>query len=335
MAAYALRGLMTTMNLPNEICGHRPADSGLSLAALPSNEGLHRIRWPSVSGNQGPDDFDMRIDGSGLAIQFEARDVGVATIQLVEDQVEELAQAYIRIAPDELLRSIRVTLHKIGYLLGKQVSALHRRRLLIAGGWTALLAATVYLDLGNRDAAQVLRNLAASLARESEHNELNAWVFEIDTWAALLDGDWPRAVTLAAAGESIAPARSFAAVQLAAQSARAAARLGDGVGVRNALSRARSNQRQSETGVSRHFNFDAKKLHLYAATALAWLKDPAAGDYAYEAAACYEAGSEPRRLSTAYFDLSMIWSRLGRPDEAERYQAFARQAEKSFRVTSK
>ena len=34
-----------------------------------------------------------------------------------------------------------------------------------------------------------------------EHDEIGAWVCEVDTWTALVDQNWPRAAELATAGE--------------------------------------------------------------------------------------------------------------------------------------
>jgi hypothetical protein len=170
-----------------------------------------------------------------------------------------------------------------------------------------------------------VRAVAKSLGRETEQDEIGGWVCEVDTWTALVDQDWPRAAELAAAGEAIAPAGSPAAAQLAVQSARATARLGDGPGMRAALRRcAVLLERQLlERPPDHHFYFDGNKLDLYTGTALAWLGDPAAEDYARHAAARHEAGGQRRRLATAYLDLGLVLVRLGRPDEAAHYGMLA------------
>jgi hypothetical protein len=73
---------------------------------------------------------------------------------------------------------------------------------------------------------------------------------------------------------------------------------------------------QAERPPDHHFYFDGDKLGLYSGTALSWLGDPAAEDFARHAAARYETGDQPRRLTTAYLDLGLVLARLGRPDEA-------------------
>jgi hypothetical protein len=71
-------------------------------------------------------------------------------------------------------------------------------------------------------------------------------------------------------------------VQLAAQSARAAARLGDADGVRAGLARAAAwvDRQTGDRPPDHHFTFDARKLEGYTATALAWARDPAGEDIA-------------------------------------------------------
>jgi hypothetical protein len=132
-----------------------------------------------------------------------------------------------------------------------------------------------------------------------------------------VDQDWPRATELTTAGEAIAPLGSSAAAQMAMQSARAAARLGDGPQVRAALRRcsAASERQSRQRPPDHHFFFDGDKLELYTGTALAWLGDPAAENHARHAAARSEAGGQ-RRVATAHLDLGLVLARLGRPDEA-------------------
>jgi hypothetical protein len=220
---------------------------------------------------------------------------------------------------------VRARARQIGSLLDGRATLVQRRRLLTAAGWLALLAATLHVDLGQRRAATSAQTAAQSLGHETERDEIGAWVCEIDTWTALVDQDWPRAADLAATGEAIAPPGSPAGAQLAVQSARAAARLGDGPGMRAALKRcAALLERQStERSPDHHFFFDGNKLSLYTGTALAWLGDPAAEDYARHAAVRHEASGQRRRLSTAYLDLGLVLVRLGRPDEAAHYGTLA------------
>jgi transcriptional regulator with XRE-family HTH domain len=336
----------------------RRADAGLSLAELAARAHVHRgyvhrmercERWPSAAV-VGAVDAALAADGAllatweaadqvprmppgdgqptellELATRAKASDVGATTLELVERSVDGLARSYTGVPPDELLRDVRTSARQIGYLLDGKATLVQRRQLLTVAGWLALLAATLHVDLGQRKAAAAAKAAAASLGREAERDEIGAWVCEVDTWTGLVDQDWPRAAELAAVGEAIAPPGSPAAAQLAVQSARAAARLGDGPGMRAALKRcaARLGRQSQERPPDHHFYFDANKLDLYTGTALAWLGDPAAEEYARHAAVQHEARGQRRRLATAYLDLGLVLTRLGRPDEAAHYGALA------------
>ena len=331
----------------------RRADAGFSLADLANRAHvnrayLHRMergeRWPSVTVVRAVD-AALAADGALLAIweaadrvprapangeptellelaaRAEASDVGATTLELVELSVDGLARSYTLMPPDELLRDVRTRARQINRLLDGRATLVQRRRILTAAGWLAVFAATLHTDLGQRGAACAARNVAQSLGRETGADEIAAWVVEIDTWIALVDQDWTLAATLAAAGEGIAPPGSPAAAQLAMQAARAAARLGDGPGVRAALRRctAAADRQSQERPPDHHYQFDGDKLELYTGTALAWLGDPAAEDFARRAAARSEVSNQRRRVATAHLDLGLVLARLGRPDEAARF----------------
>jgi transcriptional regulator with XRE-family HTH domain len=336
----------------------RRAAAGLSLADLARGAHLHRgyagnvehaKRWPTETVARALDTA-LHADGAllaaweaanraphvrttngqptellELAARAEASDVSWTTLNLLDAGVEEMARAYTRRPPAELLHSVRTGARQVGRLLDGRATLAQRRRLLTAAGWLALLAATLHVDLGQRRAAGAARNVAGSLGRETEHDEIGAWTVEVDAWTALVDQDWPRAAELAATGEAVAPIGSPVAAQLAMQSARTAARLGDSQGMRAALHRsATAADRQSRDRPSdHHFQFDASKRDLYTGTSLAWLGDPAAEDYARHSAARYESGDQPRRLATAHLDLGLVLARLGRPDEAANFGVIA------------
>ncbi|MGH3692579.1 MAG: helix-turn-helix domain-containing protein [Pseudonocardiaceae bacterium] len=332
----------------------RRAEAGLSLADVADRAHVHRgylwhvehgRRWPTETVARALDtaldaggellaiweaaDRVLRLRGSNgqspelleLAARAAASDVSRATLDLLDSRVDELARSYTRTSPSDLLRDVRTSARHISRLLEGRATLTQRRRLLVAGGWAALLAATLHVDLGQRGAATAARDVAGSLGQETDHPEFGAWAGEVGTWVALIDQDWQRAATLAAAGEAIAPAGSSAAAQLAMQTARASARLGDGPEVRAALRRcSAAAQRQSqERPPDHHYQFDGDKLELYTGTALAWLGDPAAEDFARHAAARADVSDQRRRVATAHLDLGLVLARLGRPDEAAHY----------------
>src|SRR6202020_2115887 len=93
-------------------------------------------------------------------------------------------------------------------------------------------------DSGNRAAAETTRQAALSLGTEADHPEIKAWAHEMRAWMALTTGDYHGVVAAARAGADVAPHHSVA-VQLAAQEAKAWARIGDRRQTEVALDRVR------------------------------------------------------------------------------------------------
>ena len=111
------------------------------------------------------------------------------------------------------------------------------RRLLVVGGWFSLIAATLYVDLGQQAAANSWLATAASLAQQAGQDEIYAWRYETEAWQVLIDGDYHRAVQLSQAAQRFAPRGSSAAIQATAQEGRAWARLGQARETYDALNR--------------------------------------------------------------------------------------------------
>jgi len=258
------------------------------------------------------DDLDVEL--LELNRRAEASDVGGTVLHAVDLAVADLARRYIRTPPAELLPMIRRRSRDVVRLLDGRATLMQRRRLMVAGGWLSLLAATVHVDLGHRLAARIARDTATSLGREAAEPELVAWAIECAAWEAIVDQEWAEAVTLSRAGLQLAPTGRSAGVQLAAQEARSAARLGDTRAVHAGLDRAGTALRHQPDGpADHHFVFDTHKLTSYTATALTWLGDPAAEEHAREV---IRTAMAPRRVATARIDLGLVLAGLDRPDEA-------------------
>lgn len=89
-------------------------------------------------------------------------------------------------------------------------------------------------DLGDARLADRARRVARSIGHETGHGEIIAWTFELSAWFALTSGR-PHAVPRhAEAGMAAAP-HSSVVVQLAAQAAKAHARMGDARAVHRTL----------------------------------------------------------------------------------------------------
>ena len=137
---------------------------------------------------------------SRWAARAEATEVGPAAVEALEEVAELLARAYATTEPHVLLAQVSRRAGEVAALLDRRSTLAQRRRLLVVGGWLALLGATLHVDLGDRPAAVGARTAAASLGRETDHREIAAWAVEIAAWTALTDQDWRRAARLAPRG---------------------------------------------------------------------------------------------------------------------------------------
>jgi transcriptional regulator with XRE-family HTH domain len=265
---------------------------------------------------------DDEIAALELSRRAGASDIGDHTCERLEIAVDDLAVAYSGTPPGELLGRVRAYLGYVTRLADAKATLSERRRLLVAGGWLSLLAATLLIDLHEDHAAAAHLRTAAQLARETGYAEITAWVLETHAWAVLTAGDYPRAAAIARAAQDAAPRGTSALIQATAQEGRALARMGDGPGTRSALARVEAlvSPLPVPDRPEHHYRYDPAKADAYMATTLAWLGDPAAEPYAREVLARIESRADgpprPRRAATARLDLSLALIAAGQPDEA-------------------
>lgn len=266
--------------------------------------------------------YDDEIEALELARRMTASDVGGETLRRLELVVDDLAIAYHRTPPAELLERVRRHLSYVAGLLDARKTLAEHQRLLVVGGWLSLLGATCHIDLHQRDAATARLRTAAGLAGETGHAEIAGWCLETEAWQALTDGDYRQAVTLAQGAQAVAPAGSSAYIQASAQEGRAWARLGAAPETRRQLDRvaALTGNLPAPDRPEHHYRYDPAKADAYTATTLAWLGDPAAEPYARQVLARMEAPAagrvRARRVASARLDLSLALVASGRPDEA-------------------
>ena len=298
---------------PDELAGG-PLPPGEPVPCLARREG-GRVPVP------GPADDD-EIAALELARQAEASDVGNGVLDRLELAVDDLAIAYPGTAPGDLLVRVRVHLGYVRRLLDARATLAQHRRLLVAGGWLSLLAATCLIDLHRDGAAAAHLRAAAQLARETGHAEIAAWCLETQAWQVLTAGDYQRAAQVSQAAQRVAPPDGSAFIQATAQESRAWARLGAAAQSRAAL--ARVERLVSPLPVpdrpEHHFHYDPAKSQAYTATTLSWLGDPAAEPCARQVLARLESTADgpprPRRAASARLDLSLALVAAGRHDEA-------------------
>ncbi|MEU5877369.1 hypothetical protein [Spirillospora sp. NPDC047279] len=236
--------------------------------------------------------------------------------------MDDLASAYPRSAPADLLVRTRQHLAYVSHLMDARMTLAQRRRLIVVGAWLSLLAATCDIDLGKRPAAAARLRTASQLADHSGHTEILAWALEIQAWQFLTDGDYRRAVSLARSAQEVAPKTGSAFIQATAQEGRAWARLGAAPETRAALTRVErlvSPLRMPERP-EHHFRYDPAKSDAYTATTLSWLGDPAAEQYARGVLGRLEkpvsGPARPRRAASARLDLALALLASHQPDEA-------------------
>jgi hypothetical protein len=251
-----------------------------------------------------------------------ATDVGAATLERIEQAVDTLAVAYPGTPPAELLGRVRRRLGYVARLLDARKTLDEHRRLLVAGGWLSLLAATCAIDLRWWDAASARLRTAAQLARETGHAEMAAWCLETRAWQLLTIGDYPAAAGLARDAQVAAPSGTSAHIQATAQEGRAMARLGDTRDAYTALRRVEAlvSPMPMPSQPEHHYRYDPAKAEAYVATTLSWLADPAGEQVARHVLERLESSVDgpprPRRAASARIDLSLALLAADKPDEA-------------------
>jgi tetratricopeptide (TPR) repeat protein len=265
---------------------------------------------------------DDEIAALELTRQATASEVGAATVEQIELAVDGLAVAYPGTPPVVLLARVRAHLGYVTGLLDRRATFAEHGRLLVAGGWLSLLAATCLIDLRRRAAALAHLRTAAQIAKETGHAEIAAWCLETRAWQYLTEHDYPRAADLARAAQRAAPQGGSAMIQATAQEGRAFARLGAAPETRDALARTEAlvSPLPQPDQPEHHYRYDPAKGDAYVATTLSWLGDPAAERYARQVLARVETTLDgpprPRRAATARLDLALALAATGRPDEA-------------------
>ncbi|QGN49940.1 helix-turn-helix domain-containing protein [Micromonospora sp. WMMC415] len=265
---------------------------------------------------------DHAAEAAELRSRVAASDVSKDVIDRIEQGVDDLASAYPTAAPADLLPLVRRHLTYVVRLLDGRVTLAQQRRLLVAGGWLAVLRATVHIDLQQRAAARAHLRAALDLAHHAEHAEIRGWCLETRAWDVLTQGDYRKALDHSLQAQQVAPKGSSARIQATAQEARAWARTGDVRATRHALERVErltANLPVPERA-EHHYRYDPAKAAAYTATTLAWAGDPGAEQVARSVLADLDpdgdGGARPRRSASARLDLGLALVAAGQLDEA-------------------
>jgi tetratricopeptide (TPR) repeat protein len=213
-------------------------------------------------------------------------------------------------------------LRRITGLLDQRLTLVQHREILALAGWMALLVGCVEYDLGERRAAEATRRAALSLGEESGHAEIVGWAYEMQAWYLLTQGDFRGVVAASDAGRACTSVHGVS-VQLAAQAAKAWARMGERRPAEAALEEGRAllESLPNPANLDNHFVVDPAKFDFYAMDCYRVLGDDRLAEaYARQVIGIgtHPGGCErqPMRHAEAWVTLGVVAARRGDPEQA-------------------
>lgn len=217
--------------------------------------------FPPAQRNQQRPESDV----GELLQQLQSSAVDQATLDGITFTVDRLCSEYPYTPAEQLLVEGRAWLQRLVELIRQPMTLAQRTELQVQGGWLAALVACVQYDTGQGRAADITRRHALSLGHEAGHAGIQGWGHEIAAWQALTSGNYRGVLTAAQAGAAVAGSEGVA-VQLAAQEAKAHARLGNERAAMGALDRGRRLLEPMDYPINtdHHFVVDPAKYDFYA-----------------------------------------------------------------------
>lgn len=217
-----------------------------------------------------PNRDDELLSATGMdTLEFIGRlrmsDISTSTLEAIRITAERLCCEYSYADPYQLHAEGTAWLRRITSLLDGRLTLAQHREILVMAGWVALLVGCVDYDLGRRSSAEATRRAAWSLGQESDNPEISGWAAEMAAWFALTQGNYRGAVE--AVDAVLEDTRHIGVgVQLAAQRAKAFARLGDVGEVDRSLGigRAILESLEHPANLDNHFVVDPQKFDFYA-----------------------------------------------------------------------
>src|SRR5487761_1657576 len=224
--------------------------------------------WPVTRRRRDHESELMAATGMNtleIVTRLRASAVDDATLDGMRITADQLSSDYPHLPAAQLLIEGRAWLHRISSLLEHRLTLTQHRAVLTTAGWLTLLVGCIEYDTGDRRAAEATRQAALSLGSEAGNGEIEAWAHEMRCWFDLTTGNYQGVITAAEQGQASA-GHSGVAVQLAAQQAKAWARLGDRRQTEVALDRGRSllEALPHPTNLDNHFVVDPTKFDFYA-----------------------------------------------------------------------
>jgi transcriptional regulator with XRE-family HTH domain len=274
------------------------------------------------------------MDTLELVSRMQASDVDDATIDALRLTIDRLCAEYPFMPGDQLLVEGRNWLRRLIALRDQHPNLTQYRDIMVLAGWLALLIGCVEYETGLRREAEVTRRAALSLGTEADHAEISAWAHEVRAWMALTTGDYHGVIVAAQHGLEAAPHHGVA-VQLAAQEAKAWARIGDRRQTEVALDRGRRllDSMPYPENLDHHFVVDPTKFDFYAMDCYRRLGDDRVAESlateVIEAATDFD-GTEraPMRIAEARITLGVVAARDGELELAIQHGERALSAER-------
>jgi len=260
-----------------------------------------------------------------LVARLRASDLNSATLDALRITVDRICSEYPYVAPAVLLTEGQQWLRRITGLLGGRLTLAQHKEMLTLAGWLALLLGCVEYDLGERLHAESTRRSAMGLGIEAGNSEIIGWANELCAWFALTQGDYQGVLAASEAGRKVAGSRGVG-VQLAAQAAKAWARIGDRRQLEVALDQGRAllESLPHPENLDHHFIVDPMKFDFYVMDCYRLVQeDKLAETYAREilSVGINFDGQEryPMRNAEARITLGVVAARQGDIGEAIRY----------------
>jgi hypothetical protein len=197
--------------------------------------------------------------------RLRASDLNNSSIEALRITVDRLCSEYPHMPAEQLLIESRTWLNRLEQVREQRLTISQHREVLVLAGWLALLTGCVEYDLGERRMAESTRRAALSLGRETDNRDISGWANEMRAWFALTGRDYRGTITAARSGIEVAHGRGVS-VQLAAQEAKAWARMGDKEKAEAALEQGRTllESLPYPDNIDHHFVVDPAKFDFYA-----------------------------------------------------------------------
>lgn len=262
------------------------------------------------------------MDTLDILSRLQRSDVDTVTLDALRITVDRLCSEYAYMPSEQLVQEGRAWLRRVAELQDGRLTLSQHREVLTLAGTLALLVGCVEYDMGDRRAAEATRRAALNLGIEAGNADVMGWAYEMRAWFGLTSGDLSGVIAAGEAGRHVAGNHGVA-VQLAAQEAKAWARMGDRRQTELALERGRHLLETSlyPENLENHFVVDPAKYDFYVMDCYRKLGEQRMAEtLAYEVirASTDFDGTEraPMRIAEARITLGVVAARNGDLDGA-------------------